>query len=131
MDSTPHPLTGQGPALAAVAAGGAVGSLARYGIGLGLPSPWSTLAINVTGCLLIGVLLVALTERRSAHPLLRPFLATGVLGGYTTFSTYTVDVHLLLGAGRFVEAVAYLVGTLVAALAATWFGVRITRAVLR
>lgn len=129
MPPTPHPLTGQGPALGAVAAGGALGALARHGAGVALPSPWATFAINVVGCLLIGVLLVLVVEWRPAPPLVRPFLGTGVLGGFTTFSTYAVDVHLLLD--RPVVAAAYLVGTLLSALAATWLGVRVTRAVLR
>jgi CrcB protein len=128
---TPSPLTGQGGALVAVSAGGALGAFARYGLGLAGTFPWTTFAINVTGCLLIGALIVAVTERPGTHPLVRPFLGTGFLGGYTTFSTYTVDVHVLVGAGRIPEAVAYLLGTLVAALTATWLGMRIARAVQR
>lgn len=125
-------LAGQGRALAAVSAGGALGALARYALGLVGALPWSTFVINVTGCLLIGALLVAVTERRpSAPPLLRPFLGTGVLGGFTTFSTYSVDVHTLVGSGRLATAGAYLAGTLLAALAATWLGMRLARAVLR
>lgn len=127
---TPHPLTGQGGALVAVSAGGALGALARYGIGLAAPFPWATFGINVTGCLLIGALLVAVTARPRVHPLTRPFLGTGFLGGYTTFSTYAVDVHVLVGAGRVVEAAGYLVGTLVAALVATWLGRRLAEAML-
>lgn len=128
---TPHPLAGHGRALATVSAGGALGALARYGLGPAGPFPWVTFGINVSGCLLIGALIVAVTEHPRAHPLARPFLGTGFLGGYTTFSTYAVDVHVLVGAGRVPEATAYLVGTLVAALAATWLGMRLARAVLR
>jgi CrcB protein len=129
---TTAPLAGQAPALAAVAVGGALGALGRHGLGLALPHPtgsfpWATFAVNVTGCLLIGVLVVLVTEWREAHPLARPLLGTGVLGGYTTFSTYAVDAHQMLGAGRLVAAGAYVVGTLVAALAATWLGLRLTR----
>lgn len=129
MPRTPHPLTGQGPAVGAVAAGGALGALVRHGAGVALPSPGATFGINVVGCLLIGVLLVLLAEWRPAPLLVRPFLGTGVLGGFTTFSTYAVDVHLQLD--RPAVAVTYLVGTPVSALAATWLGVRATRAVLR
>ena len=130
---TSHPLTGQGGALVAVSAGGGLGALARYGIGLAVPPgpfPWATFGINVTGCLLIGALIVAVTEVRGAHPLLRPLLGTGLLGGYTTFSTYAVDVHMLAGVGQVVAAAGYLVGTLVAALTATWLGMRLAAAVL-
>ena len=130
---TTAPLAGQAPALAAVAVGGAAGALGRYGLGLALPHasgtlPWATSAVNVTGCLLIGVLIVLVTEWRHPHPLVRPLLGTGVLGGYTTFSTYAVDAHQMLGAGRITAAAAYVVGTLVTAVAATWLGMRLARA---
>lgn len=117
-----------------VAAGGVLGALCRYGLGLAVPAapghfPWTTFWINVSGCALIGILVVLVTEGwPGAHPLLRPFLGTGVLGGYTTFSTYIVDVTRL---GFTVTALAYLVGTLVAALLATYAGVLGTRLVLR
>lgn len=130
------PLDGQGGALGVVAVGGALGALARHGVGVAVPSapgaiPWSTFAVNVTGCLLIGALVVVVTEWRPAHPLLRPFLGTGVLGGYTTFSTYSVEVLQLAQAGHRAAAGGYLVGTLVAAVAATWLGARLARAVPR
>lgn len=126
------PLAGQTPAIAAVATGGVIGALARYGLSLAIPTPaggfpTSTFLINVTGCLLIGVLLVVLTELTGAHPLLRPLLVTGVLGGFTTFSTYAVDSELLLSGGHLGTALAYLGGTLVAALAATAVGVALAR----
>jgi Integral membrane protein possibly involved in chromosome condensation len=69
----------------------------------------------VVGCLLIGVLIVAVTEWTVAHPLVRPFLGTGILGGFTTFSTYAVDAEQLLTTGRVTTAVAYLAATLVGA----------------
>jgi CrcB protein len=109
------------PVLTVISGGGVVGALARYGLGVLFPSPWTTFAINVSGCLLIGVLMVLIDDVWSPHRLLRPFLGTGVLGGYTTFSTYAVDVTR--GAG----GVAYLVGTLVAALAAVYAGMIVTR----
>ncbi|MHA6780070.1 fluoride efflux transporter CrcB [Pseudonocardia saturnea] len=122
--------------MAAVAAGGALGALARYGVGLALPAapgafPAATFGINVLGCLLIGVLLVVVTEVRAAHPLVRPFLATGVLGGFTTFSTYAVDAQLLLVTGHVGTAFGYLTGTLVAAVLATWAGAAVMRRVAR
>ena len=130
----PAPLAGQGRALAAVAAGGALGALARYGVGLALPHgggafPLGTFLINVAGCLLIGALIVVITEWTRAHPLVRPFLVTGILGGFTTFSTYAVDSQQLLAEGRVGTAAAYVAGTLAAAVAATWAGIRLARAV--
>lgn len=130
------PLAGQGPALGAVATGGALGALARHGLAVALPPaphafPAATFLANVSGCLLIGVLLVLLVEVRTPHPLARPFLGTGVLGGYTTFSTYAVDAEALLRSGHVATAGAYLAGTLLAALAATWVGIAAARAVAR
>ncbi len=127
------PLAGQGPALVAIAAGGALGALSRYGIGLALRHdpgafPLATFVINVVGCLLIGALIVVITEWTQVHPLVRPFLATGILGGFTTFSTYAVDAQQLLNAGRLGTALAYIAGTLAAALAATWLGMLLARA---
>jgi CrcB protein len=121
--------------LAAVAVGGAFGSAARYGVGVAWPaSPtgfdWPTFTVNAAGCALIGVLMVLVTEARAGHPLLRPFLGTGVLGGFTTFSTYAVGVITLLDAGRPALAAGYLVGTVTAALAATWLGMAAARLAL-
>jgi CrcB protein len=121
--------------LAAVAVGGALGSTARYGLGLAWPaSPtgfdWPTFTANAVGCGLLGVLMVLVTEVRAGHPLLRPFLGTGVLGGFTTFSTYAVGVTTLLQAGRPALAAGYLVGTVTGALAATWLGIAATRLAL-
>jgi CrcB protein len=121
-----------GAVLAAISVGGAVGSLARYGLGVALPPgrtgfPWATFGINAVGSLLIGVLLVLVVEVWEAHPLVRPFLGVGVLGGFTTFSTYVVDVQRLVDAGAAGTALAYLAATLVAALAAVYVGLTITR----
>jgi CrcB protein len=126
----------QWPVLGAVSAGGVLGALARYAIGLALPHPhtgvpWSTFVVNVSGCLLIGVLMVLITEVWTGHRLLRPFLGTGVLGGYTTFSTYVVDIHRMVDAGAARAALGYLFGTLAAALLATYGGVVMARAVVR
>ncbi|HEX6075396.1 MAG TPA: CrcB family protein [Micromonosporaceae bacterium] len=121
--------------LAVIAAGGGLGSAARYGTGVAWPATpagfdWPTFMANGVGCALIGVLMVLVTEVRAGHPLLRPFLGTGVLGGFTTFSTYAVGVATLLQAGRPVVAAGYLLGTAVSALAATWLGMTATRLAL-
>jgi CrcB protein len=122
--------------LAVVASGGVLGALGRYGLGVALRSgergfPWATFTINVSGCLFIGVLIVLVTEVWAAHRLLRPFLGTGLLGGYTTFSTYVVDTRRLLDLGAAGTALTYLFGTLAAALLATFLGVLGTRALTR
>ncbi|MFJ5230055.1 CrcB family protein [Kitasatospora sp. NPDC088391] len=138
MGTEPGPplLRGQGRIVAAVAAGGVLGACARYGAGLLWPTPadafpWTTLLVNTVGCGLIGVVLVLLTEGpRQPHPLLRPFLATGILGGFTTFSTYAVDARQLFDHGLPGTGLLYLGGTLLAALGAVWATAGATRAVL-
>lgn len=120
----------------AVAAGGVVGAEARYGLSVLLPHgggafPWATFATNASGCLLIGVLMAALAALSAPHHLLRPFLGVGVLGGYTTFSTYAVDVETLLAAKAPGLALLYLFGTVAAALAAVGVGVAGATLVLR
>ena len=122
--------------LAVVSAGGVIGACARHGVDLVWPHapgrfPWSTFIVNVSGCLAIGVLMVLITEVWSAHRLLRPFLGVGVLGGYTTFSTYAVDVQRLVAAGAAGTALVYLAGTALAALAAVYAGVTLTRRLTR
>jgi fluoride exporter len=122
--------------LGAIAVGGGLGALSRYGVGLLLPTPpggfpWGTFAVNVVGCFLMGALMVLVTDVWSAHRLLRPFLGVGVLGGFTTFSTYAVEVDHLLRPGTVGVAFAYLAGTLLGALLAVAAGARLTRAVVR
>lgn len=125
-----------GPVLTAIALGGGLGALARYGIALLLPRPpggfpWATFFTNILGCLLIGVLMVLISEARSAHRLVRPFLGVGVLGGFTTFSTYAVEIRGLLQPGTAALAFAYLAGTLAGAMLAVFTGVMATRTLVR
>ena len=89
--------------------------------------PASTLAINVLGCALIGVLMVLITDGWSRQRLLRPFLGTGVLGGFTTFSTYTVDIQRLVGGAHPGPALLYLALTPIGALLAVWMTATTTR----
>ncbi|GGL04484.1 FluC/FEX family fluoride channel [Planomonospora parontospora] len=118
-------------AAAAVACGGALGALARHGLGAALPTapggfPWTTLAVNVLGCLLIGALVVMLVALEP-HPLAGPFLSTGVLGGFTTFSSFAVDVEQLVRLGRPATALSYLVVTPVLAVSAALAGTVLAR----
>ncbi|WP_307792460.1 FluC/FEX family fluoride channel [Streptomyces verrucosisporus] len=127
--------------LAAVAAGGALGACARYALTLPWPAapggfPWAVLAVNAAGCALIGVLMALLEEHggkgpggaRARHPLTRPFLGTGVLGGFTTFSVYALDAVRLLEEGAAGTALLYLGATPAAALGAVWAATAATRA---
>lgn len=120
------------PILAAVAAGGALGAAARHLAGERWPTapgdlPLTTAAINLLGSAAIGVLLVVVSERWAHRRLVRPFLGTGVLGGFTTFSAYAVDVQHLATGGQPLRAVVYLVATPVLALLAAAVGSRATR----
>jgi fluoride exporter len=118
--------------LAAISAGGVAGALARYGLTSAFPYraggfPWVVFLVNVSGCLAIGALMVLVTETWRVHPLVRPFLGVGLLGGFTTFSTYVVDIQDAVSAGAPLVGLSYLAGTLVAALAAVFAGVRLAR----
>jgi fluoride exporter len=121
--------------LGAISVGGALGTLARYGLGVAFPVaasgfPWTTLVINCVGSLLIGVLMVLVTEVFDTHPLVRPFVGVGILGGFTTFSTYAVDIQRLVDNRAAGTALVYLASTLLAAIAAAWFGLAVTRRVV-
>jgi CrcB protein len=117
---------------AAAALGGVLGALARWGVARALPFPaggwpWATLLVNVTGCALIGVLLAVLLARFPGHPWLRPFLATGVLGGYTTFSAFAVEVVRLVDDGAVATAVAYVAASVLGGLLAVVAGLTVGR----
>ena len=118
----------------AAAAGGVLGALARWSVGEALPAdpggwPWATLLVNLSGCLLLGLLVAALFPRHPDSPWLRPFLGTGVLGGYTTFSTFAVDTVTLTDAGAVATAVGYVVASVVGGVLAAVAGVALGRAV--
>jgi len=113
--------------LLVVALGGGLGALARYGLARWLPTrpgafPVATFAVNVIGCVAMGVLMVLLTEVWVAHRLLRPFLGVGVLGGFTTFSTYSAEIRTLLESGAVGMGLGYLGATMVICLAAVVAG---------
>ncbi|MFH8342077.1 fluoride efflux transporter CrcB [Streptomyces sp. AM6-12] len=125
----------QGPVVAVVAVGGALGACARYGLSLAWPAPpggfpWATFCTNLAGCAVMGVFMVFITEVWAAHRLVRPFFGTGVLGGFTTFSTYTADIRRLVEAGRPGTGLVYLAATPCAALAAVWLASAAVRRVL-
>lgn len=124
------------PVLAVIAGGGVVGALARYAVHLMLPHrsgqfPWSTFLVNVSGCLAIGILMVLIGEVWPGQRLLRPFLGVGVLGGYTTFSTYAIDIQQAVTAAAAATALLYLAATVLGALLAVWTGATITTRVVR
>ena len=114
--------------VAVVAAGGAVGSVGRYAAGLALPHAqgsfaWATFLVNVSGSFAMGVLMVWVLSMTAPHPWLRPFLGVGVLGGWTTFSSFALDVHAEVTSGRPLAAAAYLVSSLVVGLVGVGLGI--------
>lgn len=121
----------------AVAVGGSIGATARYGLAEAVSSepselPWATLLANVLGSFLIGVLMVALVAwSASPHRLLRPLVGVGVLGGFTTFSTYAVETRVLVDEGSVGLAWLYVVATPVLALVAVALGAALARRVGR
>jgi fluoride exporter len=126
---------GKAPVLAAVAAGGAIGSVARFGLATALPHgpsdfPWATFVTNAAGCFAIGVLMVVVAQVLPGRQLLRPFLGAGVLGGFTTFSTYALEIQRMADAGAPGAAMVYLAGSVIAALAAAYAGSSVTRLAL-
>ncbi|SHN88756.1 CrcB protein [Geodermatophilus obscurus] len=115
------------------ALGGALGALARWGVATALPHspggwPCATLLVNVTGCLLLGALTAALTARSPEPPWVRPFLAVGVLGGYTTYSAFAVEVVELVDAGAAALAAAYVLASVLGGVLAVAAGARAVRA---
>lgn len=119
----------------AVAAGGAVGSLLRYWSALGLHAllgrgfPYGTLAVNIVGSFVIGVLYVVLTERTNS-PELRALLMTGVLGGFTTFSAFSLETVLLMELGEPLKALLNVVLSVVVCVALAWIGIGAARHLL-
>ncbi|MGZ4609303.1 MAG: fluoride efflux transporter CrcB [Actinomycetes bacterium] len=118
--------------LLVIAAGGALGSLLRWALGQALVAthgdfPWATFIENLSGGFALGLLMVFVLEVWPPSRYLRPFLGVGVLGGYTTFSTYMLDTRGLIAADQSPLAAIYLFGTLAAGLAAVWAGIFLAR----
>ncbi|MGH7026759.1 fluoride efflux transporter CrcB [Brevundimonas sp.] len=118
-----------------VAAGGALGAVARYGLGLtvgrlapGAGWPWATFAANISGGLLMGLLAGWLALKAGAgQESLRLFAAVGVLGGFTTFSAFSLEAALMIERREIVSAFLYAVGSVVLSIAALFVGLMIAR----
>jgi len=118
--------------LAAVGAGGTLGALARWGIAAHWPveparMPWSTLVINVSGAMVLGVVMTLVIERWPPTRYVRPFVCTGVCGGYTTWSTFMTETALLVRDHHGATAAAYVAVSLAAGLTATYAGIWLAR----
>jgi len=125
----------QWPLLLAIALGGAIGSLARYGVASAVQSaawpgfPWGIFVVNVSGGFLMGVIVELGALKLTLSPELRAFLTVGILGGYTTFSTFSLDSVLLIQRGAYGSAAAYMAGSAILSVAALYAGLWIVRAI--
>lgn len=118
----------------AVTVGGALGALSRYGLDRLIERrsfavfPWSTFVINVSGCFVIGVVIAALVDGHHTPAWLRTGLVMGVIGGYTTFSTFAQESLDLFEEGRAALALAYIAGSVFLGIAAVAAGLQLGRA---
>jgi len=123
------------PTLLAIGVGGIVGANLRWKIGewaanqWTTPFPWGTLLINLTGSFILGLYLTLVTERFTGRPLTRLLFATGVLGAYTTFSTFAYESVRLIQHGQIWTALAYVAASLALGLAACAGGIATGRAI--
>jgi fluoride exporter len=118
-----------------IAAGGALGSMARYLVGstvsdrVGPRLPYGTLVVNLTACIIIGFTTTYLGRRVDLNPAWRYFIPVGFIGAYSTFSAYEWETFANLRTGAFLHAALYAFGSLLLGLIAVWFGARVAAAV--
>ena len=114
--------------------GGAIGAGARHLVNIGFVRwlgpefPWSTVFINIVGSLLMGVVVMAVALRFGGSIELRTFLATGILGGFTTFSAFSLDISTLLGRDEIATALIYIAASVAISLLALYAGLALSRA---
>ncbi len=119
-----------------VAIGGAIGSAARYlvnvgaGRAFGMGFPWATLIVNVAGCFAMGVLIELMARKLNVGMDARAFLTTGILGGFTTFSAFSLDFALLVERKSYALAGAYAASSVLLSLVAVFAGLSLVRALL-
>jgi len=119
--------------LAVIAVGGVLGAEARYALQRAVPTqsghfPWITLLINGIGSLAIGVLMIVVLEIAQPHRYVRPFVGVGILGGFTTYSTFAVDVVQLARHSHAAVAIAYVLASFAICCVATFVAIAGTRA---
>lgn len=116
-----------------VALGGGIGAAARYGVNvwsgrvLGTEFPWHTLIVNVLGCFIMGLLTGLMAQKLNLSPEARAFLTTGILGGFTTFSAFSLDVVLLVERKAMLAAGAYVAASVLLSIAAVFAGLHLMR----
>jgi fluoride exporter len=121
------------PVVLWVAIGGAIGSAARYGVNvwsarlLGTAFPWHTLIVNIAGCFVMGMLVEVMALKLNIGNETRAFLTTGILGGFTTFSAFSLDFALLVERKAYGHALAYGAGSVALSLIAVFAGLYLVR----
>ena len=120
--------------LAAIALGGALGGPARYGVAQVIhvapdTFPWATFWTNISGSFALGLLLALILERFPPSRYLRPFVATGFLGAYTTYSTFAVETDLLIKNGHAAIGLVYAAASLAVGFLAVWVGIWMARVI--
>jgi fluoride exporter len=118
-----------------IALGGAAGAIARYQVAAVIQSripagfPWSTFVVNVSGCLVMGIVTTLLTDRLVTHPNWRFLIPIGFIGAYTTFSTFELETFRAISEGGWLIGAANVAGSVIAGCAALWLGVMLARGV--
>ena len=119
---------------AIIALGGALGALARYQLAALIQArvpagfPWGTFAVNITGCLVMGIAATLLTERLVVHPNWRFLIPIAFIGAYTTFSTFEYETFRAVSEGSWAIGAANVCGSVIAGYIALWLGVALARA---
>jgi fluoride exporter len=122
--------------IAAIAIGGALGAVGRHMVGahmlrmLGSGFPWGTLTVNVAGSFVLGALIETMALRWSVGPELRAFLTVGVLGAFTSFSAFSLDVAVLSGRSAMIPAALYVIASVSLSIFALFFGLWLFRQLL-
>ncbi len=115
----------------AIAVAGAVGVLARHAIQQAIPRhgeiPWGTFVVNVSGAFVLGLLFTVIVHRFTVPMWMQEAVLVGLLGGYTTFSTLSLETFVLIDRGRWLVAACYSLGTLVAGVLSLFVGIRLGR----
>lgn len=121
--------------IAAIGLGGAIGAIMRHGVNVasmkffGDGFPWGTLSVNVLGSFLMGLLIAIFAHYWQPSPALRVFLVTGLLGAFTTFSTFSLDASVLYERGALAPAAFYVMGSVVLSIGALFMGLMIIRSI--
>jgi CrcB protein len=116
-----------------IALGGAMGALARYQLAALIQArvpagfPWGTFVVNISGCLVMGVVTTIFTERLVVHPNWRLLIPIGFIGAYTTFSTFEYETFRAVTEGSWLIGAANVVASVLAGYVALWLGVALTR----